>query len=366
MAEQAHSPRPSASPWRQSALGVALALAVCLPYGSVALLSRSARVTAWLLRQQAAECQSTNRRCRYDVGFIDPANRLLLDELPRADYARGGVYFVGSSTVRDLLLPWRLPPDQRRLIGDYALSAATHRQQFQFVRYLVEHEGLLEAGGGKTLVVLGLHCGNANRERGHFNWYFPKLFERYGLYAYRASEGIRPAPMSRLARLLRIERARCQNFLEFARSRPRLWRRGQPPPPAAQPPDKALYRDQADGLFEPGWRQTMAEQMTELGRLVDYLHARQARVAAVLVPIGSWLRALPQAEAFHQQAEALCKAKAAPLLDLSGMLADEEFMDYAHPTWLGQQRTHPVLVALALEHLRSTGALPQPPAADHR
>ncbi len=143
--------------------------------------------------------------------FLEFEDRLLVDEIPHADYSKGGVYFFGSSDLKWAMKTWELPPDERALIGNYGIGAISHSLEFQFVRYLVEERGLLGAGGEKTHIVLGASWSNA------LNWspdsYFGPIWRRHRLYTYSIKDGIHPAAMNRLEKFVRFKQARCSGFI---------------------------------------------------------------------------------------------------------------------------------------------------------
>ena len=200
--------------WTQTGISLVVLLAMLGTCGLIDLTARNGQLAGWVESRRLARWKQDNTTYQHALGFVDFENRLLIDEIPRADYCRGGVYFVGSSTVVMSLMSWELPPGQRELIHNYGISGASHAQQFHFIRYLVEHEGLLAAGGEKSLVVLGLFYGNAApTESGVNGQYVADLFRGQGLFAYSDAGGIEPAAGSGLPRKLRFEKARCSNFL---------------------------------------------------------------------------------------------------------------------------------------------------------
>jgi hypothetical protein len=318
----------------------------------VDLLARSGHLHERIQAKALARWQKTNSQYQYKLGFADDEDRLLLKEIPEADYSRGGVGFFGASNVRASIMVWALPADQRRLIHNYGLSSATYSQQFQFIRLLVEHEGLLAAGGDKTLIVLGLFYANAviieNRPT---RQYFPALFRRHGLYTYDPREGIQPVAMNPLRRFLLVEKARCGGLLNYDLD----------PVTHVMPPGRhepAKYQQYWTDYMGADWQQDLPRELDQLGRLIDYLHARGASVAAVSTPLGSWHRQLPYPAAFARQVAPLLAAKAVPVIDLTDLLADEEFNDSAHANYLGRQKLHAAMLDIALPFLRRTGALP--------
>ena len=192
------APRRPFDPARaQVALAGLLLAIICGTCLSVDGLARSPAVAERLMRSELREWKAKGLQNQHKVFFIDFEDRLLLDELPKADYSRGGVYFLGASTVKVSIMPWVLGDELSWRVGNYGLSAATPDQQFQFLRYLVEHKGLA-AGGDRNLVVLGLYYGTAvdaeNRPNAE---YFPQLFRRHGLYTYDTVDGIAPVPHER-------------------------------------------------------------------------------------------------------------------------------------------------------------------------
>jgi len=88
--------------------------------------------------------------------FLDSEDRLLHEELPSADFSRGGVYFLGASSVTWALKLWDLPLECRPLIRNFSMIGTNHADQYDLVRFLVEQKGLLEAGGEKTLMIFGV------------------------------------------------------------------------------------------------------------------------------------------------------------------------------------------------------------------
>ena len=100
----------------------------------------------------------------------------------------------------------------------------------------------------------------------------------------------------------------------------------------------------------------MTAQTAELGRLIDYLDARKVRVTAVLMPLGSWHHDLPYPAAYREQVVSICNARDVPLVDLAGLLSDDQFSDSCHFNYSGQRQLHPVLMEIALSHLAQTGA----------
>ena len=316
----------------------------------------------------------TNSQYQYLLGFSDFEERLLLDELPKADYSHGGVYFIGSSNLKVSLMSWELPPDLQGLIHNYATSNATHRQEFHFIRYLVEHEGLLEAGGEKTAIVLGLFYHSATDPKNQHLYdrdFFTELFNRYGMYTYSTEKGIIPVQMSRLERYLRIEKIRCSNYLQRLLNRIEvllhniilapLGKENKTENLRLKPtlaPDIEEYHAHWHKAMGPDWEASMAIQMQELNRLIEYLQERKVHVSAFLLPLASWHHDLPYPEAYWKQVNAVCDARSVPLIDLTRLLADDEFNDSNHANYNGQQKLHAAMMDIALPLLHKMGRIP--------
>jgi len=360
-AQANHSPMPHLRRFQliTSLAVVGVVLATCV---TVDILARRDEVA--YERQRRQRWRQINGKYQPTQGFADFEDRLLLDELPWTDFSGGGVCYIGSSNVKVSVMPWRLPPAMRDHVRNYAISAATHYQQYQFIRYLTEHEGLLAAGGDKTMVVVGLFYGSAVRMENRYNaTYFADLFGRHGLYNYSRADGISPAPMMPEAKFVRIEKVRCRRFLNRWLDRLTVTSAGiglAAPDlrvPESKTPDAQAYQAFWQGYMGESWQEEMAEQIECLGRMIDYLHARGVSVVAVFTPLGSWHQALPYLHAYRDQATALLRAKDVDVVDLTTFLADDEFCDSSHANHAGQQKLHEAMVAIAGEHLMAIGAV---------
>jgi hypothetical protein len=109
------------------------------------------------------------------------------------------------------------------------------------------------------------------------------------------------------------------------------------------------------GTAPPG---AIARETAELGRLLDYLKARNVSVTVIRLPKGSWAEDSVLDEAFTRDIPPLCASRGVPILDLSHFLRDDEFQDARHPTFLGAQRERDALTDFALNDLRQKGVLP--------
>lgn len=337
---------------------------VAATYLLVAALSRNHSILAWLEYQELANWKRVDGLYSYHTGYIDAGDRLLLEEIPSADYSHGGVYFIGSSTTLHSIMPWELPRVERAYVKNYAVQSANYKEQFQWVRYLVEQEHWLGAGPGRNLVVLGLAYMDARLKLpGTRDWdYVPELFKRHGLYQYDLEAGIRRLPLSAIERAWKLQQMRSYDFLKS------MWTdltkaRDTRPRRQAAAEEEAKEIDQTLAFMEnmfgrEQWRYAIDSQSEYLGQMIDYLKAHGAKVTAVLLPLETWTNRQPYAEAFRQRVERICSARGVPLFDLSREVPDSEFFDKSHLSYRGQAHIQPFLAAIARKSLVETGVVP--------
>jgi hypothetical protein len=289
--------------------------------------------------------------------FLEFEDRLILDEIPHADYSRGGVYFFGSSPMKWGLATWNLPPDLRRVIGNYGIGASSHELQYAFIRHLVEHEGFLKAGGDKVHVVLGLYWSMGQDWKA--SSYFKPLWERHGLYTYSDADGIQPVAANSVLVALRIERARCTGFIGSnvnRLARALVGAMGIPLSETEQIQDPERVRQWALTLTGTGdWRQGLDHQMIALEQLVGYLQQRNVGVTVALLPERAAFAELPEPMAYHKAVRDLCLQRAIPAIDLTHFLAEDEFWDINHSNYNGLMKTHAALMSVAVDRLRGMG-----------
>ena len=342
--------------FRQSAYSLLLLVVTLGTYKAVSILAQDESIAQHIFSRQMDRWQQNNGAYTFHVGFIDSEDRLFLHDLPIADYSKGGVFFIGSSTTQHSVIDWELPPEERECIHNDAIKSANYKEQFQFVRYLVEEEGILKAGGENVLVVLGLcHLDARPKLPGTSDWdFFPRLFERYApLYEYDSSNSLSKKPMSELERWLRLERLRDYSFLKS------LWTeyttfQNSKEQPRPKKPNAAEARGSVSMQKMMGgekWQQAQDVQLGELEQMIDYLQVRKVKIKGVLLPIASWNHSQPYAARFAQKAGELCALKSVPLIDLSRTIADEGFHDATHMNCQGHRRTGLLLQNLAREHL---------------
>jgi hypothetical protein len=152
--------------------------------------------------------------------FANADERLLYQIIPSADYSRGGVYFTGASVLQRSLTLWDLPPDKRDEIHNYCMVGASHTKQAQFIRYLVEHENLLQAGGDKTCIITELAfasaCHNPTAEYQFNDTLWRGFFVRYGLFTYDPAKGLARVPMPQWERKLDLFELKTHIFWSWA------------------------------------------------------------------------------------------------------------------------------------------------------
>jgi hypothetical protein len=349
----------------------AMSLVILLVIGStilfVDLLSRSAGIAARLNARDLARFEKGEEFFANRGNLVEFEDRLLVDEIPNADYSRGGVYFFGSSTLKWALKTWELPPAERARVGNYGIGAINHALEFQFIRFLVEDRGLLAAGGERTRIVLGADLTNVA------DWsaesYFGPLWRRHGLYTYSVKDGIHAAGIGPLRRFIRTEKAHCSGFIGGNLNRaarvvtnrlgiPVTWSEGLKDPEA--------IRDWIRTRFgSPGMNDSLATQMSALQTMMNYLESRGVGVTIVLLPHRQAFDDLAVTGAYHDAIAALCARRSIPLVDLSHALSEDEFWDINHVNARGLEKTNAALTAIAREHLRRVGLVPEtaPPPA---
>jgi len=347
------------NPRGQFIAAVVLLASVCAAGGLLDWAARNQRVAGWIDQREKEYNRQRGLSFLRDGYFIDDNDRLINEELPAADYSKGGVYFIGTSSVRSSTQLWDLPPAERRLIHNYGINQSDYVCQFIFLRYLVEHEGLFQAGGDKNLVVLAESYHNLARPY-EPSGYFPNLWTRHGLYVCDPVRGIQSVAVNPVWRFIHFERTRIAGFVSqvgqvasiVIRTTLHHGRMTRKITDAQESNASWRARMGAD------WEAKLDHENEELGRMIDYLHQRSVRVVFVALPVASWDYQLPFEEAFLARTRALCAGRGIPMQDWSRMLPDEDMQDASHPNLAGAEKLQPRLLEIALPFVRSTGALP--------
>jgi hypothetical protein len=309
-----------------------------------------------LLDHRLAEWKEKDGLYRDGRFYFDPEGRLLNEVLPHADYSRGGVYLLGSSVIQSGVRHWALPPEQQALIHNYGVSGESFNQQLHFVRYLVEQEGLLRAGGEKNSVIVGLFFGDAAHTvtKDPIS-IFRYLFTMDSLYSYDWEHGLERLPKSPAMWQLRLLQNRYRAFwrwaamltsgAEFDYLRP-VRRRT-----AAENADFWLRR------FGKNWEAGMDIELEQFALTIDYLRARHVTVQAVFMPTASWTLEFPPARRYRDKVLPLLSARAVSVVDLSRKAPDELFIDSAHVGYNGVRLLDPIIMDIARLDLRRMGLL---------
>ena len=329
---------------RQALLAIAMLAAVCLTFGAVVFLARATSVIPDYVQDNLDRQRTTNGLYYFDDGYTDEGDFVLLGQLPRDDYSHGGVYLIGASEMNTALMVSRLTPAERRLIHNYSLGDIRHTDVRQYVRMLVEDFDLLQAGGEKTTVILGLTHQLARKKE---STYADDLFTRHGLYTYEWGVRISRKPMSTIAVEYVLLKDLARRYLDLVFDRPN---RVRDTPDTQEGMHRHMLR-----VMEGDWRPLMQKEVSELAATIDYLQARGVHVQAVLPPRGSWQKKYPYAAAYLDLVLPMLAARDVPVTDFGDLAADEEFMDALHVRYSGQVKFHAGLHALALKALADMG-----------
>jgi hypothetical protein len=282
-------------------------------------------------------------------------DRLLYGVIPSADYSHGGIYFTGASMTERSLMIWDWPADEQKLVHNYCIAAANHSEQALLIRYLVEHQNLLQAGGAKTVICTELAFGDASqsktREFVEIDTIWKSFFEHYGLYRVDTAAGIQtagPVGFSRSARLMEIRTNLFWNWAEqFAHLSV-----SNPSVIAGNKMEPAEARDYWSRRMGPDWEAAMDDQLRQYADLIDFLHSKQVTVVGIRMPQGSWFEHFPQAVRYREKVLPLLARKGVELVDLSHAADDADFADASHLNYQGAVKIQPALRAVAEKYIR--------------
>jgi hypothetical protein len=343
----------SMSGMAQRWLSIMTATVMLATTATAIVLAHATPVIRNFVDREAAQWQAIDGLFLFDGGYVDDADYVLLDLLPRADHSKGGVFFIGDSQSRTTLMPWRLSPAEQELIHNYSIGDLHHRDQRFFVQMLVEEMGLLDGGPEKTTVILGISHNMARPRDYQEPSYVTEVFKRHGLFTYTFEDGIHRKKVSDLERSWSVERDLASRFINIAlglrKSRVRT----------VNPELQTLeFSTQADD-----WREVMDAEIIELTELVDYLLARDVRVQAIIRPSASWKKRLPYERTYLELVTPMLAARNVPLIDQSNLLVDADFVDDNHPKYSVQLRLHEIDREIALRELADMGLTLQSPPA---
>jgi hypothetical protein len=337
----------------QRTISTMLLTAMALTCVAVGMAAHLTPVIDNHVHREVSQQRAVNGMSLFNGGYLDDGDYVLVDQLPDADYSRGGVYFIGASETKISIRPWELPAEEQALIHNYSLGDLRHSDVLHFVRSLVEEDGLLEAGPEKTTIVLGLSY-QMTRTRDLSvaqDRYVPMLFERNGMYLYDPVEGIQRKPMTALERFLRIERIRAGRLLQLLISPPEKVKTGRD--------DPATLHQYLINQMGSDWRPEMEKQVAYVGETIDYLQSLGVRVRVIFPPEGSWHDGLPYHQAYRALLAPIFKARGVPVSDLRDLLPDSDFGDAVHARFSGELKLHKVYRDIALQALSDMGAMPR-------
>lgn len=319
-------------------------------------LLHSERLGVWMDEAWASVNDTANE---YSRQYRDTEDRIMLQDLPDLDPSSGGVYFFGASNMKWAMRVPDLPPAQRRLVHDFGAGEGVPYFHLQFTKYLVDDKNILRAGPDKTLIVYGACFINAQAfRRDDPGAVFPHMWERYGLFRYDPTAGIEPvadgSPWARYA----LEKARASSFIHGLIDRagrlavPKSLRRRD------TTHDAAVYAADYKARMGPHWHEGIAESRSELQEWYDYVHARRMHFMIVMLPLASWHRPLPYPKEYRAMIQKFCVENRVPLVDLSGILKDGDFLDHIHANAGGLKKTDAALMAVARNFLKDKGVWP--------
>jgi len=318
------------------------------------LLARNRSLERWTMAE-ITEFAIANGTLFSNTGnFIDFEDRVLLDEIPHADYSRGGIYFFGTSNMKWAFTKWDLPTDLQRFIGNYGIGASDHTTQLRLIRYLIAQRGFLTAGE-KDLVILGVSFHLAHIDDPSTD-YFGSLLRRHGLYTTTSDGNIVPVPMSALDRWLRIEKARSGGFFWNIGRVAKSWLVAHAG--LAHGPLPGLFGtpDRLRGFMGgEHWQQNMDAQVQQLRETISLVRSHHAEVKVMLLPQGTWMDQLPYRARYESLIRALCQSTLTPLIDLSRSMPDNDFVDSNHMTVEGQEKFRGLIMEEILGHLHEAG-----------
>lgn len=287
--------------------------------------------------------------------FIEFEDRLLLDEIPNADFSRGGVFFFGTSTMKWGMKTWELEPDSRALVHNYGIGATNHRFVSQFVRHMVEQEGMLRAGGENVHVILTCFWTMSNQWGGN-KGFFARLWGRYGLFSYDQDKGIQVSDLGTVRRKMKFERARlASSIMVNTRRMVREIAIGAGMQTKGDWKGRNMSSEDRRQLLEfakaPNWEQDLAREMAALRDLIQYLRDKRVAVTVVLLPTTSIYDDSPLPQQYQSMLRTVAEDNKVPYVDLSKLLGENEYADFHHANYRGLGKVHSALMSLARRHV---------------
>jgi len=311
---------------------------------------------AWMDRKWAVVNDTANE---YKRQFLDTEDRIVLQEVAELDTSQGGVYFFGASNMKWAMCVPDLSPAQRKLVHNFGAGEGAPYFHRQFTEYLVKHKDLLQAGPEKTLIVFGTSFINAKPASDSPSTVFSNMWRRYGLYHYDYAQGIEPISCGSRLDVYFLEKARCASFVQAMIDRagrmavPRALRRRK------TEKNPAVYAADYQRRMGPDWEANIRAHRAELQQWYDYVREKNIHFAVVLLPLASWHQSLPYPPKYRAMIEEFCAANRVPLVDLSRVANDDDFLDHIHMNQQGLQKTDAALMGIARQFLQKTGDWPE-------
>ncbi len=293
-------------------------------------LDRSAWLRRFLFERHQADWERQTDRCNLAGPYVTVTDRMLLGDAFNRKVAGKRVYLFGGCSM-EAVLDTRALPVPRSELGIYTLPNCNYEGLDMVTRWLTSDLGLGKALGPDTLVLVGLATDLVEPEPS------PRTMDHFiesGLYEVDAS-GIRLKPMPEPVRCLSLVRQRLAQML-FSFYQARL-HRAVLHPPIGQRRDLNT-RD-------------LPCQLEALQRILDRMKKTGATVQAVYMPNGSW-HETPAWAQVRAESLALCRAEGVPVLDLTGLLKDQDFLNRDdHLAYTGQQKTNRLLAPVVRPYL---------------
>lgn len=314
------------------------------------LLAQNRSLERWLTATTSELVEGNGKVFSYTGNFIDFEDRVMLDEVPRTDYSKGGVYFFGTSDMKLAFQTWDLPTNERRLVHNYGIGASDHSIQLRFIKYLATYYRFLTAGD-RDLVVFGAAFQNAIGDAS-LRYYFREELGRWGLFTITKDGVIAPASISRIAQWVQIQKARSTGFIWNLGRFVHEWTLTKFGQGRSPPRDPHSYEQFWWEIAGPQWWPDMDTQLESLKEAIELVRSRHAEVMVMLLPQASWTDGLLFISLYDAEVRALCQRTSTPLTDFSRAIPDTEFRDSSHWGAKGQQQFRDLIMPEILAHLR--------------
>jgi hypothetical protein len=330
---------------------ILLAVLICTCVG-VDLLARNRSLERWLTAQ-TSELARRNHKLFSDTGnFIDFEDRVLLDQIPRTDYSKGGIFFFGTSNMKWAFQTWDLPAAQRHLIGNYGIGASNHTTELELIRYLIAQRGFLSAGN-RDLVVFGVsfHLGVEPTPG-----FFQALLQRHGLFTITQNGRMVPTKLGAVDRWLRVEKARSGGLFWNVGRLGKSWLEWLSGRARPQVHDAAEYQKDWREFMGDNWKPHMDDEIEVFRKTILLVRSYGADVKVILLPQGTWMDDLPFKPYYEAKIRALCNETSTQLIDLSRSIPDAEFQESNHLTVEGQQDFRKIIMGIVDKKLQAIGS----------